>query len=267
VRSVSAVLASLLATLALVGCAGSETVSLESVAHAATTTRSAGSSRMAMEMSVEVGGKTLKVLANGAFDYKRMRGWMEMDLGALSALTDGKPSPRMTMLFDGATVWMRVPPELSSLGQGKPWLRTTVGGRDMSMGMQSPDPSQMLQTLRGVSDSVEKRGHQRVRGVETTHYRAKIDLQKAMGQAPAREREQAQSMLKLFGLGTVPVDLYLDDANRVRRMKLEYDYEVFEQKLSAELKLDLFDFGVRVPFKRPPASQVAELPSMLQPGN
>jgi hypothetical protein len=265
VRAVSAAFASLLAALALVGCAGSETVSLESVAHAATTTRQAGSSRMAMEMSIEVEGKTLKVPAHGAFDYKRMRGWMEMDLGPLGAAA-GKSAPRITMLFEGTTTWLQVPPELSAQAGGKPWMRMTGGRSDGSMGMQSPDPSQLLETLRGVSDSVEKLGRTSVRGVKTTHYRALLDMQKAMAQAPARERKQAKSMLQLFGLAKVPADLYLDNAGRVRRMELKYEYELFEQKLAAEVEVDLFDFGVRVPFARPPASQVAEISYALQPG-
>jgi hypothetical protein len=264
-RSLIALLASLLATLMLVGCTGSETVSLESVAQAATTTQKAGSSRMTMEMSVEVGGKRMKVTADGAIDYKRARGWMEMDLGALGALTEGSPAPRITLLFEGNTIWMRMPPELAPQAGGKPWLRTTVGGSGLNAGMQSPDPSQMLGALRGISNSVEKRGRKNVRGVATTHYRAQIDLDKAMAEAPARERGQAKAMLKLFGAAdSMPTDFYLDDAGRVRRMRVEYEYEVFEQKMSAELNFDLFAFGTRVQFKRPPARQVADLSSLTQ---
>lgn len=264
VRALTALLASLVATVALVGCAGSETVSLESVAQAATTTQKSGSSRMRMEMTVEVGGEHMKVVADGAFDYKRVRGWMVMDLGPLAALTEGKPAPKMTMLFERNTIWLRVPPELTSQ-TGKPWVRTTVGAGGLSTGMQSPDPSQMLGALRGVSNSVEKRGRANVRGTDTTHYRAEIDLDQAMGQAPAREREQAKAMLKLFGgADSLPTDLYIDDAGRVRRMQVDYDYKIFDQTMSAEMQLDLYDFGTRVSFKRPPAGQVADLSSLTQ---
>jgi hypothetical protein len=264
-RSFVALLASLLATLMLVGCAGSETVSLESVALAATTTQKSGSSRMTMEMSVEVGGKRMKVTADGAIDYKRARGWMIMDLGALSALTEGRPAPRITMLFEGNTIWMRMPPELAPQAGGRPWMRTPVGGSGLNAGMQSPDPSQMLGALRGVSNSVEKRGRKNVRGVDTTLYRAEIDLDKAMAEAPAREREQARAMLKLFGgADSMPTDIYIDDAGRVRRMLVEYEYEVFEQKTSAEMRFDLYEFGTQVSFKRPPAGQVADLSSLTQ---
>jgi hypothetical protein len=261
-RSFTALLASLAATLALVGCAGSDTVSLDSVAQAATTTQKSGSSRMAMEMSVEADGKRMKITADGAFDYKRGRGWMVMDLGPLAALGGSSAAPRMTMLFERGTVWVQLPPELRAQTGGKPWMRTTASGAGLNTGMQSPDPAQMLDTLRGLSDSVEKRGRKTIRGAETTHYRAEIDLSKAMAQAPARERQQAQAMLKMFGgLDSLPLptDLYIDDGGRVRRMEVEYEFDIAGEKLSADLKLDLFAFGTRVSFKRPPAGQIADL--------
>ena len=264
-RSFTVLLASLVATLALVGCAGSDPVSLNSVAQAATTTQKSGSSRMAMEMSVEVAGKRMKITADGAFDYKRGRGWMVMDLGPLAALGGSGAAPRMTMLFEGNSVWVRVPAELRAQTGGKPWMRTTARGASLNTGMQSPDPAQMLDTLRGLSDSVEKRGRKTIRGAETTHYRAEIDLSKAMAQAPAGQRAQAQAMLKMFGgLDSLPTDLYIDDAGRVRRMEVEYEFDIAGEGMSADLKLDLFAFGTRVSLKRPPAGQVSDLPSLTQ---
>jgi hypothetical protein len=88
-----------------------------------------------------------------------------------------------------------------------------------------------------------------------------------MAAAPAREREEAQAMLQLFGgLREVPVDLYIDDADRVRRMELKYEFDVMGQKMEAEIKLELFDFGAPVAFKRPPAHQVGDLASTLRSG-
>lgn len=266
-RSSLALAASLVAALALAGCSGGEKVALESVAHAADRTQSAGSSRMRMEIAIGVGGERMKIVADGAFDYKRARGWMEMDLGPLGALTDGAPMPRMTMLIEGGTIWMRVPPGMSNQTGGKPWARMSAGGNGLGIGVQNPDPSQMLDSLRGLTDSLEKRGRTTVRGAETTHYRAHLDMQKAMAAAPAREREEAQAMLQLFGgLREIPADLYIDDADRVRRMELKYEFDVMGQKMEAEIKLELFDFGAPVAFKRPPAHQVADVASTLSSG-
>jgi hypothetical protein len=72
-------------------------------------------------------------------------------------------------------------------------------------------------------------------------------------------------MLQVFGgFDSLPTDLYIDDAGRVRRMEVEYEFDVVGEKMSTELKLDLYDFGTRVQFKRPPADQVADLSSLTQ---
>jgi hypothetical protein len=261
-RSVLGILACSLAAVALAGCGGAETVSLESVAQAASRTESAGSSRMALVMSMEANGQQFEVVAEGAFDYKRSRGWMDMDLGDLAAMGGGAPAlgGPVRMLIEGNTVWMRVPPSMRSQTGGKPWARMSGGSAALGAGMQQPDPSSMLDSLRGVSDSLEKRGRVSVRGVATTHYHAKLDMAKAFGEVPAAEREQAEAMLKLFGGSVdVPVDVYIDDADRIRRMELAYEFDLMGQKMAIEMKMELFDFGSRVAFERPPAHQVTEM--------
>lgn len=257
-RAILATTAALLAALTLAACSGGDTVSLESVAQAASRTESAGSSRMALVMSMEANGQPFEVFAEGAFDYRRSRGWMDMDLGALGPQFSGP----MRLLIEGNTAWLRMPPSLRPQTGGKPWARMSAAGA-LGAGLQQPDPSSMLDTLRGVTDSLERRGRVSVRGVATTHYHAKLDMAKAFSEVPAAEREQAESMLKLFGASVdVPVDVYIDDADRIRRMELAYEFDLMGQKMGIELKMELFDFGARVPFKRPPASEIAELHSL-----
>jgi hypothetical protein len=265
-RASIALLASLLAAVTLAGCSGGDTVSLESVAQAASRTESAGSSRMALVMSMEADGKRFEVFAEGAFDYKRARGWMDMDLGALGALGAGPDlGGPVRMLVEGNTVWMRVPPSMLPQTGGKPWARMSAGSSTLGAGTQQPDPSSMLDSLRGVTDSLEKKGRVSVRGVPTTHYHAKLDMAKAFGEVPAAEREQAEAMLKLFGGSVdVPVDVYIDDADRIRRMELKYEFNLFDQRMAIELKMELFDFGTRVVFTRPSETQIADVSSLTQ---
>lgn len=267
-RSTLALAAALLASLTLAACSGGDSVSLESVADAATRTESAGSSRMALVMSMDVQGKRFDVLAEGAFDYKRSRGWMDMDLSSMGA-AGGAPGfdEPVRMLVDGGQFWMRVPPAMRAETGGKAWAKVSGGVTSLGAGMQSPDPSSMLDQLRGVTDELENRGSVEVRGVSTTHYHTNLDLAKAMEGAPQAEREQMEAMLKLLGSSVdMPVDVYIDDADRVRRMDMSYEFDMFGQKMSIALKMELFDFGTRVAFTRPPASQVAELSSLAGPG-
>ena len=128
----------------------------------------------------------------------------------------------------------------------------SAGSAALGAGVQQPDPSSMLDSLRGVSDSLEKRGRVSVRGVATTHYHAKLDMAKAFAEVPAAEREQAEAMMKLFGASVdVPVDVYIDDADRIRRMELAYEFDLIGQKMAIEMKMELFDFGAPVAFTRP----------------
>jgi hypothetical protein len=262
-RALASVFACLLAAVCLAGCAGGDTVSLESVAHAASRTESAGSARMAMEVAVSVDGKRARMVAEGAMDFKRARGWMDMDLSGMAALEEPGSAPVdvgvLRMLFEGTTVWMQVPPSLRAETGGKPWARMSAGTSALGTGVQQPDPASMLESLRGLSDTLEKKGRVRVRGAETTHYRAKLDMAKAFEGMPASERESGEAMMKLFGGSmSMPVDLYIDDADRVRRMEMKYELELLEQKMALELKMELFDFGTRVAFKRPAPHLVAD---------
>lgn len=264
-RPFTVVLASLVAALTLAACSGGDTVSLESVAHAASRTESAGSSRMAMVMSMDMGDERFEVVAEGAFDYKRSRGWLDMDFGGAGALSGGQAlGGPVRMLIDGTTIWMRVPPAMRSETGGKAWTRMNANASTLGTGMQQPDPSSMLDSLRGVTDSLEKAGRVSVRGVPTTHYSAKLDMAKALRDSPPSERKQAEAMLKLFGGSVdVPIDVYIDDADRIRRMNMEYELKLFDQEMTIELKLELFDFGTRVAFTRPSVSAVAELSSLV----
>jgi hypothetical protein len=264
-RSLFTLAVALLASLTLAACSGGDAVALDPVANAATRTESAGSSRMLMEMSLGMRGQKFFVNAEGAMDYKRRRGWLLMDFSQLAALNPSAPNlPRMKMLFDDTTIWMRVPPILTEATGGKPWARTTLERSSNAFGgMQQPDPSQMLDSLRGISGSVRAVGKTPVRGVETTHYSADVSLAKALAETPRAQRKTARAALKMFGrLEKMPVDVYIDDAGRVRRMDMEYKLQSAGMTFEAEVKLELFDFGTRVAFKRPPATQVVDFSSL-----
>jgi hypothetical protein len=265
VRSFLALAAALLASLTLAACSGGDAVAIDPVAQAADRTSEAGSSRMVMEMSFGMSGDKFFVSAEGAMDYKRRRGWLLMDFSQLAALNPGAPEmPRLNMVFENTTAWMRVPPALAGSTGGKPWVRMSLGSPSSAFGgMQQPDPSQMLDALRGISGSVKKVGTTRVRGVETTRYTADVSLDKALAEAPPRERAAAKATLRMFGgLEKMPVDLYIDDAGRVRRMEMDYDLKSAGMAFETKVKMELFDFGTRVAFKRPPASQIADLSSL-----
>ena len=88
-------------------------------------------------------------------------------------------------------MYMRMPELFSGAGAlpaGKEWLgfdldkslaAAGLSGLDMSQ-LQQQDPSQTLRLLRASSTRVTKAGKAQVRGVETTRYKATLDLEKAL---------------------------------------------------------------------------------------
>lgn len=252
----SLMLAALAAAGALAGCgASSDTFNPDVVAQAADKTASAGGAKMAITMSAD--GQTLK--GNGFADAKGRTARVTM------ALPQGAGD--MTTVFVGRAIYMRFPPQLQkSVPGGKAWVKLDLDrfgkktGIDFQ-GLQSTsgsDPSGQLDQLRGAGD-VKKVGTEKVRGTETTHYSATIDLRKAADRAPPAQRESVRrsidKIIKLSGQRTVPMEVWIDKAGRARRMKFTQK----QQGKTVEATMDLYDFGTREAIKAPPASETKDI--------
>jgi len=205
----------------------------------------------------------------GEADYRAHRGHMLIDLSQY-----GLPGPPVDAVFDNATVYEKFPQALAAaLPKGKSWVKVDLATAGKSVGVdlqglsqaQAGDPSQTLDYLRGASDNVTRVGAEDVRGTQTTHYRAVIDLNKAADQSPTA-RDAIKSTIKLLGSSTQPVDAWVDAQGRVRRLK--YAVDLSKSKVAAStpstpgsiiFTLDLFDFGVPVQAAVPPADQVVDL--------
>lgn len=147
--------------------------------------------------------------------------------------------------------WLKL--DLSGLGGG-------AGDPTGGLGSLGSDPSQILQALRGVG-GVETVGREKVRGVETTHYRVTVDVATALDQVPAEEREQLGEALEQLGDEPIPADLWVDDDGYLRRMSMELDEPGGAGTM--ELVLEMFDFGEPVDVQAPPPSEVADLTAAL----
>jgi hypothetical protein len=143
---------------------------------------------------------------------------------------------------------------------GSGWSSAPVGAADAN-GSLTSDPTSFLAYLRGVASDVQEVGHDTVRGVDTTEYEATVDLRRAIerGVASAEARAQVQAALDLVGNLEMPVKVWIDAQDRVRRLELEMD-------MSGALKhagmpsgmhplmsviIELHDFGLPVHVKSP----------------
>jgi hypothetical protein len=171
-----------------------------------------------------------------------------VDLTLQGGLLDGVE----VKLTDG-TAYAKVPQMARSIiGNGKPWVKVSVAsvfGKNGNGGSAADNPADVLKELNAVSDDVQKVGTEKIRGTQTTHYRAHLDPAKAAtqngGAAPSW----------LTDVKNATVDVWLDDKGAVRQMseKNNTDSGTFAATVT------LYDLGTKVSVSTPPADQVADI--------
>lgn len=238
----------LLVAAGLAGCGGGggdELGDVELIRTAATTTEAAGSARMAM--TVGVGGQELT--AEGEFDFDDQRGRLSMDMsGVLSDLPDAPDDLTFDTVYDGTTIYYSS--DLFGGTVDADWIRvdlsdlTAAAGIDPSQLPTSNNPTDVLTGLEAASeDGVEEVGQEEVRGTETTHYRATIDLASTFEENDAiTDRDRFEAVLAQIGDDPVQTDVWLDDEGRVRRQSSSFG----TGNAQVDLTMEMYDFGADV---------------------
>lgn len=263
---------------AVAGCGKASQDPVEVVRAAATKTTAEASSRLAFTVGLSGGPVAGTVRGGGVFDYAAKRGRITMDLGGITGSPVGGS---IDSVVDGPTIYARFPDELASrLPGGKRWVKFDIEAAGKTMGLdlsqltqaQQADPTQALDYLRGASDSVETVAADELRGVEATHYRVTLDLEKA-GQALAPgQRAAFDKAIARLGTSSLPADVWIDGDGRLRKMSWSQDLSKLglpagtpggRPSGTMRFEMELFDFGVEADVVLPPASETVDLPSML----
>lgn len=205
---------------------------------------------------------------NGSFDRRDRVGKMTAVATALGH------SARVSELISQLTVYMPTDavPDAAKLAGGKQWLKLdmshAIGGAGISSLPTATDPSQFVDYLRAVSSGITKAGGATVRGVHTTHYHAIIDLDRYPRLvAPSRRQAVTASVKNLeatLGSHTMPLDVWIDSHNLVRRLMLNFGECVSGAHFRFSLTADLYDYGPQPRPKIPAASQTYDLTPLLQ---
>lgn len=265
----------LVVSLAVVAC-GSSPSPAARVASTSDKTSEAGTARMSLESTVRgiPGAPNLSSTADGIVDFGAQRGSLTLTLPEAAAA--GMGSDDLRFVYDGTVMYFRSPGALP--GVDTEWisldfgaLSEQVSGTDIEQFAQagSNDPSNSLALLKGASDSVEEVGTEDVRGEETTHYRATVDLRKATEQAGAvRDQRQFEAFLDQFPSETIPVEIWLDEEGRTRRMRIDQPIpETPGMSVPPDagviMTIELYDFGVDEAIEIPPSDQVTDLTSQF----
>lgn len=218
-------LALIVLALPLSACGSSS----DPVAKAATKATAAGSEHIVLTGTATTGGETVRMSGAGDFQSTPKLGAMHM-----SVQVQGKRIA-MDEVLRGWTVYMRSPLFASVLPAGKTWGAVDLRKAGKRFGVDTSqyaqqDPTDILGALRQAG-SVKKVGSATVDGVDTTHYRATVHLAKVAG--------------------AVPIDVWIDNDDLVRRMKTSY--------ASTSMQMDFSKYGEPVSVQVPSANDTVDM--------
>jgi hypothetical protein len=266
----------LLATLAAAGAAIAVAVvllagshgrvnvgSLDPVAQAADTTAQAGSASFGIAGSISAVGQNIPINGSGAIDMRNQR--MRM---SVSTALPGLGTAQIEEILDGTTFYMRLPAQVAGrIPGGKPWMKVDLAavakraGIDLKqeLGANQNNPADMLQALKAAGSS-RVVGHENLRGAPTTHYSATIDLNRIATRIANRTTvDSLEQLYKRAGISSLPIDVWIDRAGRVRQESLR----VSASNFSMDMTITLTAFGVPVDAASPPADQVMDASALL----
>lgn len=252
------------------------------LAAAATHTGEAGSVKIDMTLALTLPGAPDRVnlLLAGAFDLEKQRGRLAFDYGNLLAAL-GPGSEQMSaflpdrMIFDKEAVYLRMP-NLAELSPGaKKWVKLDLAELGAQQGLSvsgveqlgQADPAQLLALLESVEGSIEDLGPDTVRGQAATHYRATLDMAKIAATAPPEQQALLEGQLEQLsqtGLDSLPVEVWIDDQNRVVRMSSTIAVpDTGTGAGTISFDAELYDFGVPVTIKTPGKKHVTGVDELL----
>jgi hypothetical protein len=267
-------------TLTTSGC-GSSSVAVDPVAQAAEATSHAGGAHMALAMQITSAGlpAPVSVSGDGLFNYKTREGTFSLQMSGLpTSARAGAPGPlRIEEIFKSSTLYIGAPICAGQLPGGAHWLKLDLGRVGQSLGFNleqlsggQSNPAQFLEYLKASGGAVTPVGHDLIRGVQTTHYAAAVDLSKVADVLPSSHRALLRAALAKaiaqLGANKLPVDVWVDAQGLVRRITIALSFSPGGQAVRMQMTLDLFGFGPTRPVLAPSAGDVYDATQMALRG-
>jgi hypothetical protein len=268
---------------ALLAACGEPATALETVQGAASATTEANTFRFSTVITSD--NEMIPTgEAEGLFDVDGRRASMTIDAGQYGLPGVGEIDAIFTfddgfvIYMDFAALLAGAPSELAS----KHWVsmdfdalaELSGGGVDLGKILQSSsnDPTSSLDHLRGATNVTEV-GSADVRGVDTTHYRATVDLEKAIAESPAASKEALQALLDVYTDTTQEIEVWIDGDDRVRRVKTSVDMSTIQLPAAAmpdggfdgtmSVTQEFYDFGAEAAIDLPADDEVIDFLDLL----
>ncbi len=256
-------------------------VSAAELARAADVSTNVAGFKLVMSMHETAAGTgAVSMTGSGSFQTDHV-GSLSVNMSLPAGAADGLTSLQMTILLDHEQMYMQLPSSLASeIPGGKPWLEfdfsklgNIPGASALSSLMDSSsqlsDPSQYFEYLRAAAaGSLRSLGTETVDGFQTTHYHADISLSKLPDAVPAAQRPAIEQLIAEMSksnatLATIPVDVWIDSNNLIRRIILTESLTLQGKPLTVDIQEDIPEYGPQPAPGLPAASEVTNLSTLL----
>jgi hypothetical protein len=254
-----ALLAAMSCAVLTAGCGGTTgtAANVTSVTQAAYVTTLSPGYKFDMTLSTSLGGHSFRFTGAGALDEHDGRGQMSLQI-------KGK---MIAELVDEPYIYLREP------SGGKPWVKADMNAYTEALGASSPfggsatGPTEMLKFLKA-GGHVTMIGRESIGGAPTTHYHAVVDLARYSSAVPPSQRagaaRNAALLERMTGSSSLPMDVWIDHRDRVRRFALTMQLCTPEGKLTESTTMNFYDFGRQTLEQPPSASQTTDITKKLK---
>jgi hypothetical protein len=247
---------------------------LDPVAKAADATTHAGGAQMSMTGSISLAGAgPITFSGGGDFNFSAGEGRVALTMTGLPASAEAAlhgESLTMTELFKAGSLYIASPLFADKLPGGAHWMKLDIARVGQALGLDPSslmsggvNPADYLNYLRGAGSAVSVVGHDTVRGVRTTHYATTVDLVKAAESQPGANRAQVraalQKVLAEMGTSTVPVDVWIDRHDLVRRIEMAMGVGAGGQRAQTSFRAEYFNFGATTSVNAPSGGEVFDI--------
>lgn len=224
-------------------------------------TAAAKSAKFSFDERGAVNGQPITLTGTGLVDFASKNLDLSLTLPQLGTVRTLKIGP---------VIFEQLPAALRARLGGKSWIKLdltkSADPRIAALAKQlqgrSQDPTDVLGYLQGLSPNVRTVGTERVRGEQTTHYAATVDVAKAAARLNPQAAAAFRQLMSSSGVSNFPLDIWVDSDNRVRQLASKLPGRGGTQLVVTE---QFYDFGTPVHIVAPPASDTTDIATLGHP--
>lgn len=257
-------------------------VTLGAVVEAADRTTQAGGAAVSIGGTVSSASLSMPLTLSGTghTNFAAAEGQMTFTMtGFPAAMQTQLPGGSLTMneLYKSGSLYMESPLFDGKLPNGARWVKIDLARVGEAMGLDpssitsgGASPAQYLSYLKDGAVTNAVVAHETLRGVATTRYSGDLDLLKVAEAQPGTNVAQARAAFQKIsaetGQSSMPIEVWVDRQDRVRRMALTLATATGGQHAQSTIDVEYFNFGTVPAVNVPAEDEVFDVTSQALKG-